>query len=327
MNAEELASWLEQHLPRISGLNLRQNIRVKHVLNWGGFVNHSFSVDDGVSHYHLKITHHTDSITRLQRWLEVHDVLEERYRASELIRWIELPEIRFAGLLFQHVEGKTTTFRGNPRLVSQLIELAGRLHEDEYLQSHLHTRESAKTYLDHFVETYIERFRADLEGIRGDQPQFISSALLTWMEEETDRLHKAASLVPTFQGPALEPVHGDLNEGNVLITQDDWFVVDWDDLALGDPAIDYAVLLWPMVWAGERWRDFLPKRVGDGLGARIEVCLRAQLLDEVIDPLADYVEAHAVPSKQAAVQLAKRKRHEEALERYRKTWCGGAHCL
>jgi thiamine kinase-like enzyme len=321
MNAEELALWLEQHLPRVSGLNLRQNVRVKHVLNWGGFVNHSFSVDDGAAHYHLKITHHTDSIRRLQNWLELHDVLEERYRAPELIRWIEFPEIRFAGLLFQHVEGKITTFVGNPMLVHQLIELAGRLHEDESLQCHLNTREPAKTYLDHFVETYIERFTADLEAIRGDRPQFISSALLSWMEKETDRLHNAAGLVPAFQGPALAPVHGDLNEGNVLVAQNDWFVVDWDDLALGDPAIDYAVLLWPMVWEGEMWRDFVPKGVGDELGVRVDVCLRAQLLDEVIDPLADYVEAHAVPSKLTTTQLAKRERHEEALGRYRDVWC------
>ena len=34
---------------------------------------------------------------------------------------------------------------------------------------------------------------------------------------------------------------------------------------------------------------------------RIEVCLRAQLLDDVMDPLADYVEARAIPSKQAAI--------------------------
>jgi hypothetical protein len=54
--------------------------------------------------------------------------------------------------------------------------------------------------------------------------------------------------------------------------------------------------------------------------ARIEVCFRAQLLDEVIDPLADYVAAAMVPSKQAEVQLIKRLRHEEALDRYRATW-------
>jgi hypothetical protein len=50
------------------------------------------------------------------------------------------------------------------------------------------------------------------------------------------------------------------------------------------------------------WRD-LPRIEG------------ADLLDEVIDPLADYVAAGVVPSQQAEVQLVKRKRHEEALQR------------
>jgi hypothetical protein len=40
----------------------------------------------------------------------------------------------------------------------------------------------------------------------------------------------------------------------------------------------------------------------------------------VIDPLADYVEARVVPSQREDVQLVKRKRHEEALEKYRMTW-------
>ena len=38
----------------------------------------------------------------------------------------------------------------------------------------------------------------------------------------------------------------------------------------------------------------------------MEICLRAQLLDEVIDPLADYVAARAVPSRETEVRLAKR---------------------
>ena len=50
------------------------------------------------------------------------------------------------------------------------------------------------------------------------------------------------------------------------------------------------------------------------------MCLRAQLLDEVIDPLADYVAADVVPSKQLEVQAVKRRGHEEALEKYQSLW-------
>ena len=326
MDAEQLAAWLEDRLPGIASLKLNaQKTRVTHVLNWGGFVNHSFSVSDGSAQYHLKITNDAGGVSGLQRWRSVHDVLEERYRAPELTQWIDFSEIGFAGMLFQHLDGRTANFSDNTELVGQLLELADGLHKDEEIRSHI-TRisgaGSGKTYLQHFGETYIDRFTADLEIIAAGQLPFLSSALLAWMREETERLLEAAGRVPAFQRPAVEAVHSDLHEGNVLITADTWFVVDWDDLAIGDPAVDFAVLLWPMVWEGREWREIFTLGTGNGLAERMEVCFRAQLLDEVIDPLADYVMACAVPSKEAAVRLVKRKRHEEALEKYRAVWRG-----
>jgi hypothetical protein len=321
VNAEQLALWLEHRLPGIPTLHLNSgNTRVAHILNWGGFVNHSFSVSDGTVQYHLKLTNDLDSIARLQRWRAVHDLLERRYRAPELIQWIDLSEIGFAGLLFQHLECRTAEFNANPAMVEQLIALADCLHKYEDIRFHIQRSGSGKTYLDHFDDTYIDRFTADLEIIAAGQLPFLSSALLIWMREETERLLETASRMGPFQHPAVEAVHGDLNEGNVLITADNWFVVDWDDLAIGDPAIDLAILLWPMVWEGSQWRELLKTSTEYGFPERMEVCFRAQLLDEVIDPLADFVAACAVPSKQAAVQLVKRKRHEEALEKYRIRW-------
>ena len=321
MNAEQLAEWLGRHLPRISRLNLDPNrILVRHVFNWGGFVNHSFSVDDGSVKYHLKITDDTESARKLQLWHRIQHVLERGYRAPEVMDWLDFPEIGFAGLLQRHIDGRTAAFRDDPVLVEQLIELVSRLHKDAEIRSHLNTPGSQKTYLDHFVETYIDRFNADLEEIATAQPSFVSASLFKWMRNETDRLRAAAASVSAFHNPAGDPVHGDLNEGNVLVTPNDWFVVDWDDLALGDPAVEFAVLLWPMVYQGRKWSEFSIPNVEDSFRARIEVCLRAQLLDEVIDPLADYVVADAVPSKQLEVQAVKRKGHEEALERYQSFW-------
>jgi aminoglycoside phosphotransferase (APT) family kinase protein len=148
------------------------------------------------------------------------------------------------------------------------------------------------------------------------QVPFVSASLFKWMEDETQRLWQMADAEEAFHTPAHGPVHGDVNEGNVLVTPARWFVVDWDDIALGDPAVEFAVLLWPMIYRGSRWRDFPIPDMDEGFARRMEICLRAQLLDEVIDPLADYVAARAVPSRQTEVRLAKRMRHEEALERY-----------
>jgi aminoglycoside phosphotransferase (APT) family kinase protein len=321
MNSEQLAEWLERHLPQVSSLKLGSDrIRVSHVLNWGGFVNHSFSVEDGTRQYHLKITDDLESIGKLHGWYKIHDPLERRYRAPEVIDWIEFPEIGFAGLLQQHVSGRTANFRDNPLLIEQLIALVNCLHKDADIRSRFNTSGSGKAYLDHFVETYIDRFTTDLQAIASGQLSFVSSALLKWMGHETNRLREAADFEPAFHRPANEPVHGDLNEGNVLVTATEWFIVDWDDLALGDPAVEFAVLLWPMIYQSGRWSEFFIPDAAEAFTKRIELCLRAQLLDEVIDPLADFVAAGSVPSRQAEVQLVKRTRHEEALERYRKVW-------
>ena len=279
-------------------------------------MNHSFSVDDGSVKYHLKITNDAESARKLQRWHKIQHVLERGYRAPAVIDWIDFAEIGFTGLLQRQIDGRTANFNGDPVLVGRLVELVRRLHKDEEIRSHLYTPGSEKTCRDHFVETYIDRFNADPEEIARAQPSFVSASLFEWMRNETDRLRATADSLAAFHNAANKPVHGDLNEGNVLVTPNDWFVVDWDDLALGDPAVDFAVLLWPMVYRGHKWSEFPIPDVDDTFRERIEVCLRAQLLDEVIDPLADYVAADAVPAKQIEVKAAKRKGHEEALRRY-----------
>jgi hypothetical protein len=67
-------------------------------------------------------------------------------------------------------------------------------------------------------------FTGDLETVATSQLPFISSTLLSWMQGETVRLHEVASRLPAFQNPAIEAVHGDLNEGNILVTAKDWFI-------------------------------------------------------------------------------------------------------
>lgn len=56
-------------------------------------------------------------------------------------------------------------------------------------------------------------------------------------------------------------------------------------------------------------------RNDDGFAERMDICLRAQLLDEVIDNVVDYVEAVSVPFPIIEVQFRKKRRHEEALRR------------
>jgi hypothetical protein len=124
MNVEQLANWLQQHLPRYSAIQLPPGrIQVNHVLNWGGFVNHSFSIADDSHRYHLKITDDPGHQVRLQIWRELHEALEQRYRTPKLLEWLDLSEIGFAGFLAEHVEGRTARFCDNLDLVKQIADL------------------------------------------------------------------------------------------------------------------------------------------------------------------------------------------------------------
>ena len=97
----------------------------------------------------------------------------------------------------------------------------------------------------------------------------------------------------------------------------EWYVIDWDNLTLGDRALDYSILLWPLVRDGSaHWSDFgVP--VGDpGFSERMEFYERVNLLDEVIDSLADYVEADVSPEHAESVRETKRALHLESLDLY-----------
>lgn len=316
MNTAELAQWLERHLSDNPAADLDATaIKVTHVLNWGGFVNHSFTVADGRNRYHLKLTGDPDHLARLRQWFALAGVLTRDYHAPKTIGWMDFAEVGLSGLLFEHVDGSTANFVDDTALVSDLIALTDRLHHDEQLRRPLRTH-TTKTCFDHFSETYLDRFTADLEVIGPARLSFVTPSLLDWMWAETRRLRDKAASLPAFARPALAAVHGDLHEGNVLVGGEQWFVVDWDDLALGDPALDFAILLWPLVYQGRSWLEFALPETDDAFPERMELYLQAQLLDEVIDSLADYVEAHVVPSKLEYIRRIKRQRHEEALERY-----------
>jgi len=319
MNAEELAEWLQQNVAQLNGVIQLDaaRVRIRHVFNWGGFVNHSFHVTDGTTQYHLKLTDDRDNMRKFETWIKVHPLLERRYRTPELIDRIEFRAIGFSGLVFRHVDGSTADFCNNPLVLQQLIETANRLHRDEEIRSCLEISALPKTRFDHFVETYIERFAGDLALIGARRPAFVSSAVFEWMQDQTRDLKEASNRVEAFHHPAVEPVHGDLNEGNVLVDTDGWHIVDWDDLALGDSALELAVLVWPVVYnTGIDWRKIYTRPVDAGFADRMELCLRAQLLDEVIDTVADYVTAGAVPSKQTQAKRIKKRQHEEGLKRY-----------
>ena len=88
-----------------------------------------------------------------------------------------------------------------------------------------------------------------------------------------------------------------------------------DDLGLGDPALDLAILLGPLVRAGRDPIPWLGPRP-DGFRTRFARCVRAGLLEEVVDWLADWVEAERVPGRVEEVRARTWRAHRAALDRY-----------
>lgn len=300
-------------------------VEAGYIFNWGGFVNASFHVTDGVTSYHLKLSEEEDSLARLERWMQYHERLSERYHAPRMVDWVRLPRLRIEGGLFAYITGAEADFIHQPQVLEGVLDMLDQLHGDSDLAQALLEEDGEISCVDYFLDLYIDRFGEDLAIVLQDLPPFVPLALYDWMVSETRHLDALCRETPAFQQPAGAPTHGDLWPSNILVTPDGgWYAIDWDDLALGDPALDFSIVLGPL------WRDGamtleaaearLPARLGEAGRERFRLCLRAMLLDEVIDTLADWVEAEFVPDLMENVRAAKEQKHREALERYQKLY-------
>ncbi len=229
-----------------------QTVEARYILNWGGFVNVSFALTDGQKTFHLKLADDAEMQSRLARWKSVGPRLAEKYHAPPVLDWIAIPRTPFAGLLFESIPGQPADLAAQPRVLAQVLALLAALHADQDLAAALESIDGeifpcAET----FLSVYIDRFDEDLLSIVGDLPPFVPLSLLDWMMGETRELEGLARDLPAFQQPAGAPIHGDLWPGNILVTPDErFFIIDWDDLFLGDPALDYSILLGPLLLNG-----------------------------------------------------------------------------
>ncbi len=312
-----VVDWFRANADRL-GLRA-DSIEARYILNWGGFVNASFTITDGQVFYHLKLADEEWSLSRLDQWRELNELLSKKYRAPRMLDWVEIPRTGFSGPLFEHIPGQPANLAAKPRLLREVLALLDTLHNDVDLAGWLAEGEDDLDCADYFCSVYIERFDEDLIIIANNLPPFVSLHLLDWMMGETRELEGLARSFPAFLHQANSPTHGDLWSSNILLAgEGDWRIIDWDDLALGDPALEYGIVLGPL------WRDgnlslteveaLLPP--GEDLRERFRLCLRAFLLDGVIDNLADWVECSFTPEHQEKVRADKELAHRKALELY-----------
>lgn len=324
MDGESIEERIEAELlARADALGLNAGaLQIRYVLNWGGFSNRSYHVTDGHRRLHLKLASEPEYINGVRRWRGVADLLAARHHAPPMLGWLEVPGTPLEGPLFEHIEGTTPRVR-TPAFLDAVAPLLARLHGDAELAARLAADHPPRRCRDTFTGTFIRRFREDLRHVRGDPPPFVPDTLMDWMEREVDALDREATTRPEFGEPADAPAHGDLWLGNLLEGADGRVsVLDWDDLTLGDPALDWATLLGPT--RGDvslSGHAALPAQArAPGVAERLPLYARATLLDWVLDPLADWIEAGTAPEHAAEVRAEKERIHSAALTVYRATY-------
>jgi hypothetical protein len=238
-----------------------------------------------------------------------------------MVGWIEIEGTPFAGPLFQWIEGETPE-RLSAAGASQVGRALRHLHADARLARDLAGHgELAPTCADYYGATYHDRFAADLVFVRRHPPPFVNERRLDWMWREAETLLERVRASKAFGEVVTGAAHGDCWLNNLLETRaGGWHLLDWDELGLGDPVVDWAMLFGPSP-ADPRPAPEASVRaaaeLADSEWARLDVYARASVLDWVIDSLADWVDAARAPVWTEAVRQVKRDAHERALDVYR----------
>lgn len=304
------------------GLNPK-SIETTYVLNWGGFVNASFTATDGVKKLHVKVSQSHESDECFRQWARVHQILETKYHAPKILLRLTIPETKHEAIVFQHIDGAIPKSLSS-NLTKSILQLLQDLHADEDLSRMLDpTGVNNRTFADCYKQTLHERFTEDLAIVKENLPPFVDQKCFDWMNQQADQLFDRVENSNSFKLKSNRAAHGDLWLNNLLVDKEENFwILDWDDLAISDPALDLIMLLGPSVEIIEPFE--FPKEqtfnypMDSDLEERLRIYAPARLLDWIIDPLADYIEAESAPEVADAVRKKNRQFHLKAKAAYEK---------
>ena len=265
---------------------------VEHRPNHTGATKLSYVVDRDGERLWVRVAADEEEHAALLRWAEHAARLSERYAAPPLLDRFVV-EGR-AALVFPFLRAPVATRAGLAAWTGELSAVLGALHADAELAAALGPPVTAGRA---FTDVWISRFVADLAVTEG----YLDRDEHLWLTDEVEAL---AGLIagPAFDQPVHSAVHGDPWHENLLLGEDRFWLLDWEDLAVGDPVVDEAIVHMDAHGPDAGWPDT----------ERHRVARRALILDAVIDVAADWVEA-----TDPVVRATKERGWRAGLEAYR----------
>lgn len=253
----------------------------------------SFTASRGSTALWVRVAADAEEAAALARWAASSSSLEA-YAAPPVLD-VATVDGRTT-LVLPHLPDPVATRATFPE--SAVLSVIARLHADRDLASRLGPPVTAR---EAFTSVWVERFEADLDVVEG----FLARDEHVFLADEVAALVDALA-APAFDVEVHAAVHGDPWHENVLLRpghDPGLWLLDWEDLAVGDPVVDEAIALAEAHGPhGDGWPD----------GERYDVASHCLVLDGIVDVAADWVEA-----TDPVVRAAKEAAYRSALAAYR----------
>jgi hypothetical protein len=270
---------------------LGPDAHVEHRANHTGAGKLSFAVRRGAERLWARVAADDDEEWALTTWSRVAAVLAERHAGPPVLDVLEV--LGRTTLVLPHLDAPVATRSVLHARRAEARAVLDGLHADAALADLLGPTSSVAAS---FHRVWVARFTEDLRVVDG----YLEGAAHAYLAAEVDVL---SDLVAGLDGWCRSAVHGDPWHENWLAGPDRLWLLDWEDLSVGCPAVDHAVLLADAVGlAPSDWPDD-PAYV---------VARRALLLDRALDVAADWVEA-----RDPLVRRRKEAAYLAGLEAYR----------
>lgn len=307
-------AWLRRTLQTNEAcLGLGDDLRIEWVYNPGNFGSAHYRVSGASRDLHVKLV---EDPSRMDLWYRVRDRLSRDYRAPEILARLEIPEARLTAYVFPRLPGQAPAPASAGPVIREVGELLTKLHADYDLATEL---AGGATILSSFQTGLLECLTEDLIAVRAhpEISRSFDASTMAWLAAEAEMLaEEGRRWLP--DDPARSPIHGDLWLANLLADGSEWWVLDWPGLRLGDPAADWAMLLFESWVCGAEPNDFLPPE--PALRDRAHLHLRAASFDAIVDPVADLTEMPGGVPGAEPIRAAKRNESRAALRRYRRLY-------